>query len=106
MRRAAPPNCAAPSSGRRSARPPDAIGRWACPAGGDRIHPMERDASCHCGKLILRCRGEPAKVSLCHCMDCQRRTGRSEEHTSELQSLMRTAYAVFCLTKKNKKTKI
>src|SRR3546814_2589731 len=26
--------------------------------------------------------------------------GRSEEHTSELQSLMRTSYAVFCLTKK------
>src|SRR3546814_3137066 len=29
------------------------------------------------------------------------RTGRSEEHTSELQSLMRTSYAVFCLKKKN-----
>src|SRR3546814_8980982 len=28
---------------------------------------------------------------------------RSEEHTSELQSLMRTSYAVFCLTKKTKK---
>src|SRR3546814_6470122 len=27
---------------------------------------------------------------------------RSEEHTSELQSLMRITYAVFCLTKKNK----
>src|SRR3546814_5447977 len=27
--------------------------------------------------------------------------GRSEEHTSELQSLMRTSYAVFCLNKKN-----
>src|SRR3546814_5238701 len=27
---------------------------------------------------------------------------RSEEHTSELQSLMRTSYAVFCLTKKTK----
>src|SRR3546814_9563014 len=27
-------------------------------------------------------------------------TGRSEEHTSELQSLMRTSYAVFCLKKK------
>src|SRR3546814_1330838 len=27
-------------------------------------------------------------------------TGRSEEHTSELQSLMRISYAVFCLTKK------
>src|SRR3546814_3117622 len=28
-------------------------------------------------------------------------TFRSEEHTSELQSLMRISYAVFCLTKKN-----
>src|SRR3546814_4584487 len=28
--------------------------------------------------------------------------GRSEEHTSELQSLMRISYAVFCLQKKNK----
>src|SRR3546814_1670041 len=30
---------------------------------------------------------------------------RSEEHTSELQSLMRNSYAVFCLKKKNKKHK-
>src|SRR3546814_199811 len=30
---------------------------------------------------------------------------RSEEHTSELQSLMRTSYAVFCLKKKNTKLK-
>src|SRR3546814_8884358 len=30
------------------------------------------------------------------------RTARSEEHTSELQSLMRISYAVFCLKKKNK----
>src|SRR3546814_9045208 len=30
---------------------------------------------------------------------------RSEEHTSELQSLMRISYAVFCLKKKNKKKK-
>src|SRR3546814_1652236 len=29
---------------------------------------------------------------------------RSEEHTSELQSLMRISYAVFCLTKKNNNT--
>src|SRR3546814_3074628 len=29
---------------------------------------------------------------------------RSEEHTSELQSLMRTSYAVFCLKKKNQQT--
>src|SRR3546814_10947340 len=30
------------------------------------------------------------------------RRGRSEEHTSELQSLMRISYAVFCLKKKKK----
>src|SRR3546814_2189075 len=29
--------------------------------------------------------------------------GRSEEHTSELQSLMRISYAVFCLKKKKRK---
>src|SRR3546814_6830345 len=32
------------------------------------------------------------------------RWARSEEHTSELQSLMRISYAVFCLKKKNTKT--
>src|SRR3546814_9663412 len=31
----------------------------------------------------------------------QRGDGRSEEHTSELQSLMRISYAVFCLKQKN-----
>src|SRR3546814_6411151 len=31
---------------------------------------------------------------------------RSEEHTSELQSLMRISYAVFCLKKKTKNTKL
>src|SRR3546814_5180067 len=33
------------------------------------------------------------------------RHDRSEEHTSELQSLMRISYAVFCLKKKKNKTK-
>src|SRR3546814_2645257 len=33
-----------------------------------------------------------------------RTTSRSEEHTSELQSLMRISYAVFCLKKKKKQT--
>src|SRR3546814_15479662 len=32
-------------------------------------------------------------------------TKRSEEHTSELQSLMRISYAVFCLTKKKNRKK-
>src|SRR3546814_2706262 len=37
------------------------------------------------------------------CAQCMasHRTRRSEEHTSELQSLMRSSYAVFCLQKKN-----
>src|SRR3546814_8472038 len=34
----------------------------------------------------------------------RQRGARSEEHTSELQSLMRISYAVFCLQKKKKKT--
>src|SRR3546814_13373740 len=34
--------------------------------------------------------------------DSRCRPSRSEEHTSELQSLMRISYAVFCLKKKNK----
>src|SRR3546814_7810400 len=33
--------------------------------------------------------------------DHRRRGAKSEEHTSELQSLMRISYAVFCLKKKN-----
>ena len=37
--------------------------------------PVERDAACHCGQLRLRCTGAPSKISLCHCRDCQRRTG-------------------------------
>src|SRR3546814_10848799 len=36
----------------------------------------------------------------------RRHTGRSEEHTSELQSLMRISYAVFCLKKNKTKKKI
>ena len=34
-----------------------------------------RIATCACGQLRIRCRGEPASVSLCHCLECQRRTG-------------------------------
>src|SRR3546814_4723635 len=37
-----------------------------------------------------------------HARGLRRASRRSEEHTSELQSLMRISYAVFCLKKKNK----
>src|SRR3546814_9548204 len=39
-------------------------------------------------------------------VDDQTAEERSEEHTSELQSLMRISYAVFCLKKNNKRTPI
>jgi hypothetical protein len=36
---------------------------------------LEREASCACGKLRIACRGEPIRISICHCLDCQKRTG-------------------------------
>ncbi|WP_082662610.1 MULTISPECIES: GFA family protein [unclassified Sphingopyxis] len=36
---------------------------------------MTREAACHCRAVRLECTGEPAKISLCNCLDCQRRTG-------------------------------
>src|SRR3546814_5506018 len=42
---------------------------------------------------------EVAHPAQCHRLQ-ERRAVRSEEHTSELQSLMRISYAVFCLNKK------
>src|SRR3546814_9546015 len=46
------------------------------------------DMACHCAAHMLA--------------DGDLQGGRSEEHTSELQSLMRISYAVFCLKKKTK----
>lgn len=34
-----------------------------------------RTATCACGQLTVTCAGEPVRHSLCHCLDCQRRTG-------------------------------
>src|SRR3546814_2648258 len=58
----------------------------------------------HAGRLIGgRVRHKPAVMR--DALHSQERLGnhpRSEEHTSELQSLMRISYAVFCLKKKKK----
>src|SRR3546814_2062248 len=50
----------------------------------------------------------PSLISICRCWAHRMKYSvgvpsslRSEEHTSELQSLMRISYAVFCLKKKN-----
>ena len=34
-----------------------------------------RLATCACGQLTASCSGDPTSVSLCHCLQCQRRTG-------------------------------
>lgn len=34
-----------------------------------------RRATCRCGNLTLVCHAEPVQVSVCHCLECQRRTG-------------------------------
>jgi len=36
---------------------------------------VTRTATCACGQLRIACTGDPAKVSLCHCLECQKRTG-------------------------------
>jgi len=36
---------------------------------------LARLATCVCGRLTASCSGDPAQVSLCHCLACQRRTG-------------------------------
>lgn len=34
-----------------------------------------RRAACSCGQLALTIEGEPVRISMCHCLECQRRTG-------------------------------
>jgi len=36
---------------------------------------VTRDAACSCGQLRLQAEGEPVRISMCHCLACQRRTG-------------------------------
>src|SRR3546814_6478759 len=46
--------------------------------------------------------GKPEEIAAAVVWLCSDAAARSEEHTSELQSLMRISYAVFCLKRKNK----
>ena len=34
-----------------------------------------RVATCRCGQLRIACEGEPVRVSVCHCLVCQKRSG-------------------------------
>src|SRR3546814_10284889 len=74
-----------------------------------------RAASTHCADDLRISCASPRSPKACPCLGCWPSSAllplrgwhyvnrRSEEHTSELQSLMRISYAVFCLKKKNKK---
>src|SRR3546814_13894537 len=61
---------------------------------GPRNRPVWRDRRVDPGA----CRGSSQDAGACG----RNASNRSEEHTSELQSLMRISYSVFCLKKKNK----
>ena len=34
-----------------------------------------RHSACSCGQFHLEIEGEPVRISMCHCLECQRRTG-------------------------------
>lgn len=34
-----------------------------------------REGQCRCGQLKVSCEGEPVRISVCHCLNCQRRSG-------------------------------
>ena len=41
----------------------------------DTVMAAEREACCACGALRVHVTGEPLRISICHCFECQRRTG-------------------------------
>ena len=56
-----------------------------------------RTAACRCGQLRAKVAGDPVRVSVCHCLDCQKRTGsafsaqaRWPEARVELDGLSKT----------------
>src|SRR3546814_10905340 len=57
------------------------------------------------GKARTLCRVKHRNASYNSAEFCLKTTHRTEEQTSELQSLMRTSYAVFCLKKKHQHKK-
>jgi hypothetical protein len=46
----------------------------------------EREATCSCGQLRVIASGEPVRVSICHCLACQRRTGSSYGYQARFPS--------------------
>ena len=76
---------------------------------------MTKVAICRCGAVRVECEGEPVRISVCHCLNCQRRSGSAfsaqvrfpEEHariTGETREWVHTGdsgnkgYFSFCPT--------
>src|SRR3546814_5293923 len=72
-------------------------------AGGGKLEPLGAFAF-HLERDLLHVEDDIGHV-LAHAGERREFVQRSEEHTSELQSLMRISYAVFCLKKKKSKKK-
>src|SRR3546814_6427852 len=84
---------------------PDALPIWADTVDGHAVHrELCREGLSEPDEPELRrcVRLDPRRPSTAR-VGGDRHDARSEEHTSELQSLMRISYAVFCLKQKNKK---
>src|SRR3546814_4990099 len=71
-----------------------------------RIDPAAGTGEVDVGMTITGVSAAQGAVLLAHQPGGPRMTRRSEEHTSELQSLMRNSYAVFCMKKKTNITKL
>src|SRR3546814_3915944 len=69
------------------------------------VHAAEHVELVAQGCMCCARRGDIAKALHDLIRRARRQGGRSEEHTSELQSLMRISYAVFCLKKKKQHNK-
>jgi hypothetical protein len=48
--------------------------------------PVIRTARCSCGSLEAVCEGAPARVSVCHCLDCKRRTGSAFSYNATFRA--------------------
>src|SRR3546814_4294327 len=76
----------------------ESFGHFRAPAANEPDHQVEADV--FIGRLphAVKVQAELEELGWLEIAPC----ARSEEHTSELQSLKRNSYAVFCLKKKNK----
>src|SRR3546814_2950434 len=78
---------------------PVALDRIGLEVGAEHLH---QAVAVDLAAVFLQIVGEAREIRLDLAIAARRQLARSEEHTSELQSLMRSSYAVFCLKKKKK----